>query len=55
MDSVVSSPRDKQTLQVVAQRLVEPEKAYGLQEDLRRLIHSADSTRSQQALLSACR
>lgn len=55
MDSIASSPRDKQTLQDVAQRLVEPEKAYGLQEDLRRLVLSADSTRTQQALPSACR
>lgn len=55
MDSVTSWSRDKQTLQDVAQRLVEPEKAYGLQEELRRLVQHADSTRSQQALPSACR
>ena len=55
MDSVTSSPRDKLVLQDVAQRPAESEKAHGLQEDLRRLVPSADSTRSQQALLSACR
>lgn len=55
MDSVTSWPRDKQTPPDVAQRLAESEKAYGLQEELRRLVHSADSTRTQQALPSACR
>ena len=55
MDSVMSWPRDKQTPQDVAQRPAEFAKAYGLQEELRRLVHSADSTRSQQALMSACR
>lgn len=55
MDSVASSSRDKLVLQDVAQRPAEFENAHGLQEDLRRLVPSADSTRSQQALPSACR
>jgi len=55
MDSAASCARGILTLQGVAQRPVKPEKAYGIQEELRRLIPNADSTRSQQALPSACR